>query len=203
MSNTTTKSAAHNTSPQHLVEPSAAPRAHREIKRQRIEIDPARLEELTAAHGRNQKAIARELGIGASTLSLKLSQSSMLRAAYERGMERAGVPVRPHVQPHEEHAPAASVEKLSPVVPAAEAPEEEAAPAPSRSSLIGSASDEDLVLDAIKHRQRIVGDILLFTGLTNARVRRAVDVLEHSFQIKMRYERNLQHFYLSSEDWAR
>lgn len=55
--------------------------------KQKIEIDPAALEEAMAKHGKQGKA-AKELGIGYSTLYTKMSQQPALKQAHDRGLER-------------------------------------------------------------------------------------------------------------------
>lgn len=168
---------------------------HRGHSRKLIVVNVERLERAAAEHGYDLTAIARAVSCNINTLRKKLSTVDDLRDAYERGLRSAGVtpkPRRKKLFEGEERAarpqPVAAREAVS------FAPVE-------RSSLIGKAGDDDLVLDAIQHGQRTVGDILRFTELTNARLRRSLDVLEHTCQIKSRHERTLQHFYLATEAW--
>jgi hypothetical protein len=55
--------------------------------KQKIEIDPTALEEAMSKHGKQGKA-AKELGIGYSTLYMKMSQQAALKQAHDRGLER-------------------------------------------------------------------------------------------------------------------
>ncbi len=187
-----------NSIPQHLVDkrPALMPpaRAHREIKGTRIEIDADRLEELAAARGGDRKQIARALGCSPATLHKRMSESRDLRERYARGVARTTVPVSPQLawRIKSDTAPE-TVPEPAPVVTA------DIDEAPARSALIGAASDAELVLDAIRHKQRTAGRILDFTGLTNFRLRRALEELEADFRVKLGRE-PMQHFYLSTEE---